>query len=239
MMLKVDSLSYHIKDKVLLHSLSLALKKGDNLTILGANGAGKSTLAKLLCGLIESRQSIRLKEHYIETIKSTIRADYINYIPSRFSLYDPYITVDEYLNLSRYKKAVTAQKRHDILSLLGLLEYQKSLAKELSSGEQQLLQIASGMIQNAQITIFDEPTSNLDPKKTKIVFDILQKSHYLKQKILITHDLNLAYKLGYPILYLDDGKATYYHDNFFSKERLRDHFGDTIMIVDDYVVEIL
>ncbi len=238
-MLQTASLSYNIKDKALLKNISLHLAENENLVILGENGSGKSTLAKILCGLLPSEKKVLLKDQYIEKIDPKKRAKLINYMPSKFSLYDPYITVNDYLNLSLYKVYPTKGRIKEILSHLQLLQYQDTYASELSSGEQQLLLLASSILQEAKITIFDEPTSNLDPKKKKLLFDILKKSDRFRQKILITHDLQFAYRLGYSILYLEGGKVNYFKDNFFTPKNLRHYFHDTIMIVDDYIVEAL
>jgi len=238
-MIRVASLSYSVEERVILNNLSFHLPKDDNLTILGANGAGKSTLAQLLCGLLKSKNTIYIDGKEISHIPHQERAKYINLVPSKFSLYDPYIDVKSYLELSLYKEALQPTKRREVLSLLGLSCYHDSYASKLSSGEQQLLQLASSLMQSAQITILDEPTSNLDPQKTKIVFDILRTNPNLKQKILITHDLNLAYQLGYPILYLDNATSHYYHDDFFTPDILQHYFGDTIKIVDGFIVEVL
>jgi len=238
-MLKINSLSYNIKQKNLFQEISFHLQKGENLIILGANGSGKSTLAKLLCGLLPSENKVELQGRYIEKITGKKRATLINYMPSKFSLYDPYITLKEYLNLSLYKNTVKEDSLKEVLSHLQLLHYQESYAGELSSGEQQLLLLASCIMQAADITILDEPTSNLDPKKTKLVFDILKDDNRLKQKIVITHDLQLAFKLDYPILYIEDGKAEYFIEDFFTPTNLKRYFNETIMIVDDNIVERL
>ncbi len=238
-MLKIDNLHYKINYKPLLENISFHLKKGENLTILGANGSGKSTLAKILCALISSEKQVLLDGKYIEDIAGKKRATLINYMPSKFSLYDPYITVQEYLNLSLYKHSPKEENLQEILTLLDLLKYQDRYANELSSGEQQLLLLASSMMQSANITIFDEPTSNLDPKKTKLVFNVLKTSNTLKQKVLITHDLQLAYRLNYPILYIEERKAKYFEEGFFKAENLKHYFDDTIMIVDKHIVETL
>jgi len=239
MMLKINSLSFNFQEKALINNLSFELHSGKNLTILGENGAGKSTLAKLLCGLIPSKHAIMIDDTYIEKISTKNRASLINYMPSKFSLYDPYITVKEYLNLSLYKLTPPEDKLQDILSLLELKTYENDYAISLSSGEQQRLLLASTLIQSAQITIFDEPTSNLDPKRTKLIFNVLATSSYLKQKIVITHDLQLAYALNYPILYLSDGEAHYFEDSFFSTSNLQKYFDDTIMIVNNHIVQTL
>jgi len=238
-MLKIDSLSFEFDKRPLLQNLSLTLKKGENLTILGENGAGKSTLAKLICGLLPSKKTIMIEGKYIEDIPPQRRAAYINYMPSKFSLYDSFITLKEYLELSSYKQTPKEQKSKEILAQLNLSSYENSYASTLSSGQQQLLLLASALIQSAEITIFDEPTSNLDPQKRKLVFDILSTSNYLKQKIIITHDLQLALKLDYPILYLKEGRATYFENGFFEASNLKKHFSGTIMIVDNNIVECL
>jgi iron complex transport system ATP-binding protein len=238
-MLKTSSLHYKIQDKILLKEITMHLKKGGNLTIMGANGAGKSTLAKLLCGLIESKKQIELQDQYIEDIQGENRAKYINYMPSKFSIYDNYITVRDYLDLSLYESTPKEKDAKEILSKLGLSAYHDSLVNTLSSGEQQLLLLASCMIQNATITLLDEPTSNLDPKKTKVVFDILSSSTYLPSKILISHDLQLAYKLNFPILYIEKGEGITFQKDFFNKKNLLHYFGDTIKIVDNNIVEAL
>ncbi len=238
-MLKVNSLDHDFGDTPLLAACSLHLKKGENMTILGSNGAGKSTLAKILCGIIPSRYKVLLQGSYIEELDTLKRAEMINYVPAHFSLYDDFMTVQEYLQLSRYKHTPKEQQMLTVLNQLGLQRYQHTYARQLSSGEKQLLQLASALLQSAQITILDEPTSNLDPQKTKTVFDLLNTDPAFKQTILITHDLQLAYRLGYPILYLQAGRAHYFKEGFFEADNLQRYFQGTVMIDNDHIVEVL
>ena len=238
-MLKTNSLCFKYHDTPLIEDLNLSLKKGENLTILGANGAGKSTLARLLCGLIPSHKQVKIKDIFIEDIPSHTRASLVNYMPAKFSLFDPYVKVSQYLALSQYPRIASLKECQKILLDLGLEDYHDTYAKHLSSGEQQLLQLGACLLQNASLTIFDEPTSNLDPQKTKRVFDILKKKDSLQQKILITHDLQLAHKLGFPVLYLQDGDTRYFEKDFFSTENLKTYFDDTIQMVDNHIVTCL
>ncbi len=238
-MLEIDSLSYTLKERTLLDAISFSLQEGENLIILGENGAGKSTLAKLLCGIIPSEKKVTLQGQYIEDIPPQKRAKLINYMPAKFSLFDPYTTVNDYLTLSTYKRYLAPKRIEQILSLVQLSAHQNHYASTLSSGEQQLLLLASSALQGAAITIFDEPTSNLDPKKTKRLFEIVKKSEYFKQKIVITHNLQFAYSLAYPVLYLEDAKIRYFENNFFRPKNLADYYHDTIMMEGDYIVERL
>ena len=90
---------------------------------------------------------------------------------------------------------------------------------------------------NAQITIFDELTANLDISRLKEVFDIFN-SNLLNQKIVITHNLDLAYALKYKVLFLNDGIIQFFgeHDEFFSNQNLKKFYNNTIMKLDNHLV---
>jgi iron complex transport system ATP-binding protein len=90
---------------------------------------------------------------------------------------------------------------------------------------------------DAKITIFDELTANLDISRLKEVFDIFN-SDLLKQKIVITHNLDLAYALKFKILFLKDGKIEFLgeHDEFFSNDNLKKFYNNTIMKLDKHLV---
>jgi iron complex transport system ATP-binding protein len=234
-MLKANFPSYKIDNKEILKDISLHLKDSQNLTILGSNGAGKSTLAKLLCGVLKSKNLVSLDGSFIEKLADKKRAKLINYIPPKLSIYDSFITVYDFLALGYHESKIG-----EVLKLLEIEEFEKTSCSTLSSGEQQLLLVASALVHDAKITIFDEPTSNLDPKKTKKIFDIL-KSNLLKQKIVITHDLQFAYKLGFPIYYIFEGRAEMFEDveEFFDKTNLEKLFeGSVEKLGEDVVIKL-
>ena len=226
MMLNINNFSNNI-----LEDISFSLD--ENLIILGPNGAGKSTLAKVISGLIESK-SVTLFSKKLHQIDRKTRAKYINYIPPKLDIFDEYISIEEYLQLSHLDKTVILSS---VISLLGLDDLKDKSCKTLSSGEQQLTLLASSLLHNAKLTIFDEPTANLDPTKILKIYKLL-KSNHLKNMIVITHDLNLAYKLGYKILYLNRSKIEFFGDNsqFFNDDNLNKIFSTSIKKVDDYFV---
>lgn len=172
----------------ILKDISFILENSQNLLILGENGAGKSTLAKVLSNLLPS-SNLFFENKNTRDLSSYQRAKSINYIPSRFEIFDEYLTVFEYLKLSiiEEKKIEDIEK---IISLLKLENLKFNSCVNLSSGEQQLLLLAGALLHNANITIFDELTANLDLNRVKDVFDILNSS-LLSQKIVITHNLIL------------------------------------------------
>jgi iron complex transport system ATP-binding protein len=168
----------------ILHEISFSLKENENLIILGENGAGKSTLAKVLSNLIIN-DKVKLFGEQISKINDLKRAQLINYIPPKLSIFDEYITLREFLELSFISSV-------DIIKLLNLRKLEHKHCKAFSSGEKQLLLLASAIIHNAKITIFDELTANLDISRLKEVYDILN-SDLLQQKIIITHNLDFLF----------------------------------------------
>ncbi len=219
-------------DKIL-KNISFELKPKENLIILGSNGAGKSTLAKVLCGITHSN-TVTFEHKILTQLNHKERTKLINYIPAKLEIFDEYITLDEYLNLSCLH---TLLESKNMLKLLELDHLTNKPCQQLSSGEQQLTMLASAVLHNAQITIFDEPTANLDPKKSRHIFSLL-KSNLFQSKIIITHDLNLAYKLGYTILCINEGKIAFFDTakKFFHESNLNNYFGTSVKMIDNCIV---
>ena len=219
----------------ILHEISFKLEDNENLIILGENGAGKSTLAKVLSNLIENNK-VKIFNENINKIDDLKRASLVNYIPPKLSIFDEYITLREFLELS-FISSVDNEKINSVIKLLNLKKLENKYCKSFSSGEKQLLLLASSMIHDAEITIFDELTANLDISRLKEVFDIFN-SDLLNQKIVITHNLDLAYALKYKVLFLKDGIIEFFgsHDEFFDNKNLKRFYKDTIRKLDNHLV---
>ena len=219
----------------ILHEISFSLTEHENLIILGQNGAGKSTLAKVLSNLIENNK-VKIFNQNINKMDDLKRAFLINYIPPKLSIFDEYITLREFLELS-FISTVDNEKINSVIKLLNLKKLENKYCKSFSSGEKQLLLLASSMIHDAEITIFDELTANLDISRLKEVFDIFN-SDLLNQKIVITHNLDLAYALRYKVLFLKDGIIEFFgsHDEFFDNKNLKRFYKDTIRKLDNHLV---
>ena len=230
-MLKINNYQSSI-----LHDISLEIK--GNTIILGSNGSGKSTLAKVMVGIIENEATTILgkKHHELSRIQ---KIETINYIPSKLEIFDEYMSVQEFLELSFI--GISKIKVQELASLLGISTLLEHNCQTLSSGESQLLLMASCIAHNALITILDEPTSNLDQIKTKRVFDIVNSNEYLQHKIIITHDLNFAYKLGFDIVFIQSGKVVFQGSNeaFFCAKNMETFFGNSVKIVENFVVSNL
>lgn len=217
---------------------NISFEMQNNFIILGSNGAGKSTLAKILSNIIDNNK-VELFGKNISLLSQKERAETINYIPAKLDIFDEYISVQEFLELSFLDK-----EKIDINTIASSLQIEhllKHSCHTLSSGEKQLLLIASAVAHQAKITIFDEPTSNLDQQHVKAIFELLKYHDALKYKIIITHDLHMAYKLGYPVLFIKEGKVVFQGENhsFFNKTSLEKFFADSVKLIDGYVVSNL
>lgn len=220
---------------LILENITFSVKENENLIILGANGAGKSTLAKVLSNLLPNN-NVKIFNENISSIEDKKRVEYINYIPPKLDIFDEYITVYEFLELSFIKK-IDKSKIDSVLKDIGLENIKNRSCIDLSSGEKQLLLLASSIIHNAKITIYDELTANMDISRVKEVYEIF-KSDYLKQKIIITHNLDLAYHLKYKILFLKNGKIDFLgsSEEFFSEQNLKSFYNDSLKIINNHLV---
>jgi len=207
----------------ILKDISFSVESGEHLIILGSNGVGKTTLAKVLCG-ITSSSAVRIDGVNPSKLYGEKRATLINYIPPKLDVFDEFITVREFLELGLISGIVREQHPtvDDVLKRLSIEHLTDKACKMLSSGESQLLLIASALLHDARYTIFDEPTANLDPQKMQLLFKILKDSSHLQSKVIITHNLDLAYKLGFNILFLEDGAVKFHgaNDDFFEQSHL-------------------
>jgi len=226
-MLKIKNYSSKI-----LTDISLEIES--NSVILGENGAGKTTLAKVFSGIIPSLE-VTVDGINPSTTFGEKKTKLINYVPPKLEIFDEYITVFEFLSLSTLYSKLQITK---VLELLFIENLKNKPCKILSSGESQLVLFASALLHKARYTILDEPTSNLDPIRTKIIYKLLLESSLLKKKILITHDLNLAFKLGFDIIYIKDKKVDFHGENkeFFNQKNLDKYFQNSVRTKDGFIV---
>jgi len=231
-MIKLDRLTCKYENKTVLENISLKIKT--HISILGANGSGKSTLAKAICSLVDYKGKIFFEDTNIQTLSLNEKAKLLTYIPAKLEIYDPDISVSEFVLLGRfaYKKSFfdysdTDKKiANEMLSFLNISHLSHHLVSELSSGEQQLTLIAQALTQQSKIIIFDEPTANLDPHNSKIIANHIKELKKRHTVILITHDLHLAAYINTPVLFLKDKSLYYYEkEDFFDDATLEQLYG--------------
>jgi len=187
-----------------LDNVSVELKNGEFVTFVGPSGSGKTTLINIL-GCLDNPTSGTLSVSG-ETVFSSdrvlsekeltlVRRDHFGYIFQNFLLI-PTLTVYEnvILPFTFYKKKTVSEDVTKALEMLGLKDRMKHLPSQLSGGEMQRVSIARALANNPRILLADEPTGNLDTKRSVEIGTLLKE---LNRKegltiIMVTHNLELA-----------------------------------------------
>lgn len=218
-MIKTDKVTYEYKSNIddsvqtAVKDLSIEVKKGEFLVILGHNGSGKSTLAKMMNGLLLPTRG----EVYVSGM-NTKDEDKIWDIRSKagmvFQNPDNQIVatiVEEDVafgpeNLGVPPKEIR-RRVDEALSTVEMLEYKSHAPHLLSGGQKQRVAIAGILSMNPECIIFDEPTAMLDPNGRKEVMNTIKKLNKAEGKtiILITHYMDEAVEAD-RILVMSDGE---------------------------------
>ncbi len=209
--------SYDVGDTVVnaLSGLTLKVKRGDFLAVMGPSGSGKSTSMNMIgCLDVPTKGKILLEEMDISKLHESdlaqIRGQKIGFIFQKFNLI-PTLTAKENIMLPMTFQGISQDAREkkatELLKLVELEDRGDHTPGELSGGQQQRVAIARALANDPEVILADEPTGNLDTKTGKIVMDYLRKLHETEKKtiILVTHDENVA-KTADRVEYLKDGK---------------------------------
>ena len=231
-MLEIKNLSVGYKNTPVLENISLKLEK--NYTLLGSNGSGKSSFAKALVQSVAYKGEVLYNGTNIKEYTQKELSRSIAYVPTKLEIYEKNITTEEFLLLCRYAlydgyfspSAKDKQAVEQALGFVGLKGKKETPLGSLSSGESALVLIASSLVTEAEVIIFDEPTANLDPKNRKKVVEILALLQKKYQLLFITHDIELAEYFGFDILFVQEKKITRYtHKSFFDDRVLSEAYG--------------
>lgn len=164
----------------ILQDVSLDVKEGEIVTIVGANGAGKTTTLRTIVGQIQPRAGkITFMGEDITRLPAHEVVDRgIILVPEGRQLF-PDMTVRENLQMGTYRKAARASQQSRLEEVLELFPRVKErldqTASSLSGGEQQMVAIARGMMANPRILMFDEPSLGLAPIVVSQVFDVVRQ----------------------------------------------------------------
>jgi ABC-2 type transport system ATP-binding protein len=215
-MIKIEKITKKFNDLRAVDNLSLEVKEGEILCLLGANGAGKSTTINMLLNFIEPSSGIT-KINELDVIKHPIRTKkFLTYIPENLMLY-PTLTAVE--NLDYFCKL--SGKKFDKVELKLYLieaglqqEAHNNRVKTFSKGMRQKVGIALAIAKESKVLLLDEPTSGLDPKSSNEFMELLTKMKNDGVAILMaTHDLFRAKEVSTHIGIMRSGKLENYSDS--------------------------
>lgn len=198
---------------VALNSIDLEVERGEFVAVVGPSGSGKSTLLHIIGG-VDSPDfgKVYIDGNDISKYSSKelayFRRRKVGLIYQFYNLISN-LTVRHNIELPLKldKRKINEKEFSDIIKKLGIENKLESFPSELSGGQQQRVAIARSLIYRPSIILADEPTGNLDRKKSKEIIEILKYfNKTLKQTIiLITHDEEIALQAG-RIVTIVDGK---------------------------------
>lgn len=181
-----------------LQHISLTVRPGEWVSIMGASGSGKTTMMNIVGCMNKARHgSVILDGENISRLNArdltAIRRDKIGLIFQQFHLI-PYLTALENVMIAQYYHSMVDEKEAtQALERVGLASRAKHLPRQLSGGEQQRLCIARALINYPKLILADEPTGNLDETNQNTVMDIFHQLHKEGSTIIIvTHSPEVA-----------------------------------------------
>jgi putative ABC transport system ATP-binding protein len=200
-----------------LNNVNLTINDGEFISIMGPSGSGKSTLANVIGGLdrpsaghiqVDDQELNRLSDKEL----SLYRNKKVGFVFQAFNLLPGYTTLENVmipLIIAGISPSERKKKAFDYLKLVGLDHRVHHKPTQLSGGERQRASIARALVNEPRIVIADEPTGNLDSKKTHEIITLL-KFLNTEEKItliVITHDPNVA-REAHHRLQINDGILT-------------------------------
>ena len=211
-MLKVDNINLYYGGIHALKDLSLEVKKGEIVTLIGANGAGKTSTLRAISGLepIKSR-TISYKDENLKKVPShKIVSLGLSHVPEGRKIFAN-LTVKENLELGAYLRKNKSEVKSDMEMVFSkfprLKERRKQIAGTLSGGEQQMLAIGRALMNRPEMLILDEPSMGLAPLVVKDIFDTIVEINKSGTTILLVEqNANMALSIANRAYVLETGK---------------------------------
>ena len=207
-----------------LKNISLSVRKGEVVCIIGPSGSGKSTLLRSLNLLEEiTRGSIYIDDELIcdkkreenncriSSEKASKICTELGMVFQKFNLF-PHMTVLENIMLAprsvlKLSRKEAEKQALELLSKVGLLDKRDEYPSTLSGGQQQRVAIARALAMKPKIMLFDEPTSALDPE---LVCEVLEVMKTLAQEgmtmLVVTHEMGFAKEVANRVAFMDNGE---------------------------------
>ena len=231
-LLEASGIGKNFGDTKVLKDISLTLKQGEALAIIGSSGSGKTTLLRCL-NFLERPDTGVIKVNG-ETMwdaadpatqrESEVRKKRLHFglVFQSFNLFPQYTALENVMlagellakeqpDYKANKKAIHAQleaQARDLLAQMGLSERAGHYPHQLSGGQQQRVAIARALALHPDILCFDEPTSALDPEMVGEVLDLMKElANDGMTMVVVTHEMGFAKEVASRVLFMDDGKV--------------------------------
>jgi general L-amino acid transport system ATP-binding protein len=196
-----------------LRGVSLTVKKGEVVVVMGPSGSGKSTFIRTFNALETYQQGSIVIDgiHLSYDLKNidTIRRE-VGMVFQQFNLF-PHLSVLKNVTLApiwvrRWPKKKAEEKAMQLLERVGILEQAQKFPGQLSGGQQQRVAIARALAMEPKIMLFDEPTSALDPEMVREVLDVMRTlASSGMTMVCVTHEVGFAREVADRVVLMDSG----------------------------------
>jgi branched-chain amino acid transport system ATP-binding protein len=212
-MLKVSGLQAFYDDMQALHGVTLEVREGEIVSVIGSNGAGKTTTLMTISGVLRPRQgAIEFDGRRIDGLKPAeiVEAGLVH-VPEGRQLF-PSMTVEENLTLGACTRRAKAARPETLDRVYRqfprLRERRHQVAGTLSGGEQQMVAIGRGLMACPRLLMLDEPSLGLSPMLVTAIFDIIQEINRGGATILLVEqNVFRALKLSHRGYVLENGQV--------------------------------
>lgn len=217
-MIQVKEIRGGYGEKEIIRGISLEVKQGEFLGILGPNGSGKTTLLKMMAGILAPESGeVRLGGHLVQSYQPKALAQKMAVLPQKTDQAFSF-TVEETVQFGRYpyqKGWLQSATQEDVqvvrkvMEQTGVAQFKDQPIHELSGGEQQRVYLAQALAQQPEYLLLDEPTSFLDLAYQKDLLDLIKEETASSRLTVIGvfHDVNIASLYCDRLLLLHEGKT--------------------------------
>jgi polar amino acid transport system permease protein len=208
-----------------LRGISMTVRRGEVVTIMGPSGSGKSTLLRLINHLERlDRGEITVDGKYVgyEKVGDELRPSgdlareraeaRIGIVFQQFNLFEHLTAIENLMEAPIYvygqPRQVAQDRAVELLSNVGLAHHAQHLPHRLSGGQQQRVAIARALAISPRLMLFDEPTSALDPELVSEVLAVIRRlAEGGMTMIVVTHEVKFAAEVADRVLFMDDGRV--------------------------------
>lgn len=212
--ISVHNLKKNFGKLEVLKDISIEIREGEVVCMIGPSGSGKSTFLRCLNRLEKITSGhVVVDGHPISDPNTNINKvrENIGMVFQHFNLF-PHLTVKKNLCLAptllKLKNHEEAEQRAmELLTRVGLADKADAYPKSLSGGQQQRIAIARALAMDPDVILFDEPTSALDPEMVGEVLELMRElAHTGITMLVVTHEMGFAREVSNRVIFIDDGR---------------------------------
>lgn len=216
-MIKLESLSKHFGKAVVLDGIDLTIEKGEIVVIIGPSGTGKSTLLRCINFLEQPTAGTMTVGDLTVDVNRASRSEILSmrrrtaFVFQNYALFSNKTALqniaERLLVVDRWPKERAYGRAREILDQIGLADKADAFPASMSGGQQQRVGIGRAMAAGAEVILFDEPTSSLDPEWVEEVLGLMKQLASERQTMMVvTHEMSFARDVADRVIFIDGGR---------------------------------